>query len=814
MKKGSNRRRRIGPLGKRVKKTGKSRSSVKPTSSFATLKPSTASVALLTAPKRARPLCLWHLVGLLALCPFIFLRVDSEVLFSALVLLLPGIALLIRPPVVSPGRFLDWAIVGFLAVLLSAFVPLFYWFDPEWRAVAVDFHGFDLPAVLSIQPWRSLEAWFQVAAGFAWFYAAYSWPLNDNGRRWFFIALSGLLIVLAVLVLWGTQMHFDYAGQGTEGVFSFFAEWNRTAGLLAVGGVASFAFAVKEFQSRSMGSIPGFVAAILCLLAVSLDVPRIGLWLFLAGLLMWYIKAVRRRRPVSWTVVLGFPLILLLLAVHGWGGMSEAGLPRQVVAAVFGLWLDAPLTGMGLGNFAAIAPQYLAEAVLSGQSVRPFNEVLWLLAEVGLLGVGAFFLVVLAYLSALRRPASMHGRSLRHAAAFGLLVFALHLWVATPAREPGLVYLALLLAAVALPPPGAAKPVFRAKAWRGIGLVLILVAALWQLAGIDRLPLYTGVALLEYQRQVEEAEANHAPRAGLIAAEEWVKRAPLDWRAHHWQARFILSQTGAQSEAAAAFDRARFVQPRLGEAPYEEGFYWLPYNGQRALEAWEEALRRELPDPVGAFSAMVAAAEGNPMLDSGLSRISRMDNRFRLVYLEGLFGDALMRELGQELAANPRLGQYDTEQRARVLTRWIAEGDLSSAEAFLGNYPEAVDSVWWFRALAESQKANFASAVRLVREHLPRPEFPPAKEGAELVPVLRLKREFWVDAENFEKGVVLLQILFGEGAYREALAVCDAMLDTRAARHTLHYWRGECLYQLGDYIESWFAFERYRELLD
>lgn len=812
MKRGPNRRRRSRPFGDRGKKRSKSRSSVKPTSSFTALKPSSASVALLATPKRPRPICFWHLLALLTLLPLIFFSVGTIVLVPALALLLPGFALLVRPPSVGPGRLLGWAVIGFLAVLAAAFVPQFYWLEAEWRAVAVDFHDIDLPGLLSVQPIVSLEAWLHVVAGFAWFYAAYSWPLNDNGRRWFFIVLSVLASCFAGFVLWGNQSGVYFPGTEATGVFSFFPEWNQTAAFLAMAGVVCFTFAVKEFQSRTLASVGGFLAAALCLSAVTIGVPRLGFWLFIAGLAIWYVKLLLGRSTFSRTVTFGFPLVLVLLSIFCFQGELEQGRPLLVFGEALRMWGDSPLAGVGLGNFSAILPQYQDAAVEAGRAVRPFNELIRLLTESGIFGLTALGLLVLAYGLALRGPAPVHGRSLRLAAFFGVAVFGMHALVASPLTEPGLTYFAILLAALALPPVSTTDaPTLRPGLWRVLGLVLTLAAGLWLLASVDRIPFYSKVALTEFADKVKKADESNDSGSGLRAVEEWLDWAPLDWRAHQWQARFILRQNGAQSEAAAAFDRARFVQPKLGQVALDEGFYWLPHSGPKTIEAWEEALRRDLPDPVGAFSAMVSATRGRPALAPGLSRLSRMDQRFRLVYLEALAGDALMQEILQELGQSAVLSQFDQAQRTRLLKRWITDGDLLAAEDFLDRYPDSVDRAWWLRALAESKKANFARAVTIFREHVAMPEFPPAKEGEEATPVLRLKREFWVNSEDFIKGASLLQILFEEGAYGEALAVCDAMLEGRSPRPVLQYWRGECLYQLGDFIESWFAFEKYVE---
>jgi tetratricopeptide (TPR) repeat protein len=49
--------------------------------------------------------------------------------------------------------------------------------------------------------------------------------------------------------------------------------------------------------------------------------------------------------------------------------------------------------------------------------------------------------------------------------------------------------------------------------------------------------------------------------------------------------------------------------------------------------------------------------------------------------------------------------------------------------------------------------------------------------------------------------------------YERALPIIDRLLDGDNPAPNLYYWRGECLYHLQDYDESWYAFEDYLEVL-
>ena len=56
-------------------------------------------------------------------------------------------------------------------------------------------------------------------------------------------------------------------------------------------------------------------------------------------------------------------------------------------------------------------------------------------------------------------------------------------------------------------------------------------------------------------------------------------------------------------------------------------------------------------------------------------------------------------------------------------------------------------------------------------------------------------------------------MLLERGDYERALPIIDRLLDGDNPGPNLYYWRGECLYHLQDYGESWYAFEDYIEVL-
>ncbi len=753
------------------------------------------------------------LMGLLGACLLVLLGGPDNVYAIGLALLLPGLSFLVRPPAWGLGPAMDRAVILFLVVLLAAFIPQFYWPNADWRAGATAL-GLDLPAVLSVQPRISLEVWLQVAAGCAWLYAAYSWPLNDNGRRWFFFSFSVAFAGFALAVLWGYVTGIRYPGSGSLESFSFFPQWTQTAGFLAVGGVVSFVYAMRDSQSRAVAPLMGFFASALCLAALLFPVSPFGLGLYIGGLALWYLWRIRSRPKPGRIVKYYLPLALLMLAFHGFIGGSDgrADAPRMdLYGDAAKMIAEAPLTGVGLGNFESLIPQYRSSESVAEIPEMPRSSVLRLVAEAGLLGLVAAVGLVAAYLRLWKAHFSRRGVGLRLAALFGVLLFGLHALLDLSGHRLGPVYLAILLVAVSLPQPQASGLRFR-RHWRVAGALLVFIGFLWLFSGLVRIPAHSIVSIEERKNQLEEAARLEEAESGLKAVEGWLRLRPLDWKAYHWQGEFKLLRTGDVEAAAPAFQRARFVEPNRGLVPYEEGLAWLPYSGERTAAAWLEALKRGMPEAEAAFTEMLDAAEERRDLMTALAEVSRLDPRYRVLYFERLSGRRLMEEIDRDLEKSASLAHFSLAQRTRVLERWIREGDVPEAVAFIDEHRERLDRVWWLQSISEMKRANFAAAVELIRRNLDVPVLP----ELELEPngLVRTKREFAVDSGDDSKGLLLFQFYFEAGDYAEALSVCELLRESGELPIRLHYWRAETLYRIGDFVESWFAFEAYIELLE
>ena len=182
---------RVGSSSRREGRSSRKRgrSSTRASSSFSSVATPSKAPIVMSVSKGAVAECAGFVWALFGVSVLILLGGGHHVYALGFALILPGVALLLRPPTRSLGQWLDIGIFGVLGTLLFAFVPLFYWKAPGWRTTAIDVFGIELPGVLSVQPWISFEAFLLAVAGFCWLYAAANWKVNHSGRRWVYFWL-------------------------------------------------------------------------------------------------------------------------------------------------------------------------------------------------------------------------------------------------------------------------------------------------------------------------------------------------------------------------------------------------------------------------------------------------------------------------------------------------------------------------------------------------------------------------------------------------------------------------------------------------
>lgn len=803
-------------------RSGKSRKKVKATSSFDELKPSLAPVRI-AEKKLPPPVFGGYLYGLLGVLLLVLAGGGGSMLTFTLALLLPGISLVFNPPKESPGPWVDRMAIAFLAVLLFAFIPQFYWPTAEWRTFGKETFGVDFPRMLSIEPRRSFELWVSVLAGLSWFYAACSWEINQLGRKWFYFILCLIVGILAAAVVWGQANKLEYFASANSGVFSFFKQPEQTVNFLVLGGVAAFGYLMTSFRSQQHLPLAGFFAAGLCFIALVRLESAPGVILLSLGMLCWYLIQLfteRLARPLKiWLPLLIGALFVFILIQSGAResnldsqdvqGHSAAKVAEVLKKDTIEMIMTTPLTGYGLGTYSAIIPQYNDPLISNNQRTSPGNGLLWLGAEAGVLSLICLIGLIAAYFFRCRYLGRGPSGGYRILALVAVIIFIFHSAVSDSGYWPGANYFAILFAAMAMPPAkrkqASLSPIF----WRLCGAFLILCASLGALSGLARLPIHTAVAVEKYDNETVASIAAEDYDEAMSTVDAWIKLRPLDWSAYQARAKLKLIGFGDKQAAVLDFNRARFAEPGRGIVAMEEGLAWMTHDSDLALSAWREVFDREQgPELQKLFRRMVEVADGNRDLLSKLAQLSDLNTEARVHYLSVLSGELLMSEIARTLSVDSDLGRFSPEQRDVILKNWIQRGTLKEAEAFVLNNKDLFSRPWWLLSNVEKEQAKFDAAIDYIRSAIEPPPSPSLP--LQVVAVEFLEREFSLAPRDEVTAAKLLRIYTEVGDYRKAVQMVEALSAARGeiAPYFL-YMKAESYYQLNDPIESWYAFEEY-----
>lgn len=802
-----------------------------PTQSFAPPPTPSRATIDLDKGKHTPPCYKYYLFGFFAAGLLALLDSRADALVWGFALCLSGLLAVIKPPRMGLGKWGDLAIAGFLATLLLSFLPLFYWSQPDWRVIATDSIGVELPVVLSVQPWSSLEAYFCVIAGIVWFYAAMQWQINYGGRRRLFFGLS---IFLSIWAGWVVLKYFSGVYQANAdgvGGLSFFGGGTQRAAFFALGGIATFGYAVEGFRHRLAMPLFGLPATLLCFGALYVGEAQGGLVVYYLGVLSWFVWSFcvgGLSRSLKW----GLPLAALSVGIAVWASSRSLagllGVAQFDLSAVseenlklardsFDLILESPIGGVGMGAFASVFPQYRDASASSLPIGNPGSDFLWLVAEGGVFSLACLALALWFY--ARRCEGFGHGGSAayRRLSVITVLSFLVLCFVNSPAHHAGTLYFGLLFAALVLPKGSQSRTMIPRWIWRVVGILLSCVGLIWMAAGSFGWPLHSDTKYAGLQAKLASLPREESHGEALELVEGWLDLRPLDWRAYSERARRTLLLGGDAGEAAADFERARFVEPLFGQVTFEEGLAWLDQDAGRMMNAWDVTLSRELEDDDATFAEMLEYIEESSNVLNGIVRISEQAPNYRAAMLTHLSGGNLMRELERELDEDPSLSRFDTAQRSAIVENWIEQGDFASARGFVSEHADGLQNAWWLQCLIYKSQADFQSAVELIRSHLNAPAI--TQDVIDDDSLARVSRQFSVQPSDSLKGFALLATYLEKDDYDQALSVIDAMLNAVEPDRlnatepdlSLYYWKAESLYQADDYIESWFAFEEYQQ---
>jgi hypothetical protein len=741
---------------------------------------------------------------------------------------LMGLVLLLAPPRVRLPRLPALLLLALALVPLSGLLPA-TWFGPlpEWRTFLVDAWSAKLPATRSAQPAATLEAWLTWVAGLVWLAACLGQQFTVGERRLVLRVLVSGILVLAALSLfepysgWCPSWWPRQSQRWGEG-FGPFTNRNHSSSLFAIGAVLAAAVAYDSFRQRRRDWALFSLGLITLLVSVFVNTSRAGVLLALLGLILWVATAALRHGLFRKLAVAGAVLLVsaaVVLAARGGAGnrlrtLTElealtSNLRLELAREGLRMVSEAPLLGLGLGNFSAIYPMVTKLHHPLYHVLHPESDVVWLLVEGGLLMMLPAVLLVFWLVAACssRADAGRNQRSglrLRRAAGIGLLLALLHGFVDVPNHRLAYGLVVAVLAAVAVNPSWLRVPVGPpARAgFRIAGLALLVLAAVHVSQMRGWLPELESTAELLHRRAVDASAARRHNEAYELA-DRAVALSPLNFRMYYLRAQLALQLRLSPDDALMDFGRARALEPGYAATCLQEGMYWLGFRPLFAVIPWRECLRRD-PEyavgPHGNYQMMLNQMGRHPeLLDPLWQLADRLE--LQVLFLNASPGGELWQErLEEVLAQNPRLELADKALLKTLFDAWGARGDRARLVALLTEHPEWLPYGWRHLAEERARAGRFREAFELASTQVP----PPPRATSLLASdVPRLERVVLMNPNDPRPAVELYHALCAAGDDKQALRVLEKVARLPNAPPFLPLELAQAHARLGDYERAW-----------
>lgn len=552
------------------------------------------------------------------------------------------------------SRRMCWLVGIFILCLLTAFLPASLFPTPEWRKELAGLGIGNGSQVL--QSGMAME----MVIVFALTILVGLWL---SGRRVSSETLKHLALAFTIGVagyaLLSWLLREPLGQMRGRDHFGFFPNRNHSATYLVMGGISGlgcFMQAVRE--KRSLAAIAAAVALVVILVGLIFwSESRAGIVLLVVGMAAYAVFAGSQVVGNQTAKALG--LVALLGA--GLFAVGSSEVKERLVSTItrsstddssnadfrIPTWLDtltmirdAPLSGVGAGQFRFIFPQYRDRTALEqfADSYHPESDWLWIAAESGIPAAIALLLLVgIATFISARKLKEGRGRAVRAACLVAALVIPLHGFFDVPGHRVILAWTGCWLYALSLPPlegqASAVIPWSRWLPWKSLGLASLLAGVfLGGVAWFGVKPpavvsadhaLKEGELLLRKDEKMRaEAHARGDTKYAPPEAEDPFEiayqllgdaaaRTPLERRLYRDRASFALHLDDRDAEIDRLFAIERALAPGRIDVPVRQGTLWAPIDPERSKVLWTEAkvLAEELDSRFkldGRFSKEVA----------------------------------------------------------------------------------------------------------------------------------------------------------------------------------------------------------------
>lgn len=632
-----------------------------------------------------------------------------------------GLGMVARPPEGGIGGLAGFCWIAlFTWILLAVSLPAT---AVDWR-LASDSLGIPIASTVTPQPWVTIEAVIPFLAGSAFLLLALAHKPDFGQRRHATHLLAFALSVLGAIAIIAASFGWRLPWADEVHVFSWFPNRNQTALTFACGSVLLFGLAYVTWYRHSLArksasrvrtappiavytsSSLALFSGCMLLYATFQSLSRGALIAWCCGMLTLIIlraASASRDSPRLLRFVPAFALLLFSFFVF-LGGDSRDRMMKtialhksdashdlissdfrwEIYADTVSMIADQPVTGVGLGQFHYIFPQYRSIPAPPVAILHPESDWLWWLAELGVVGLALIVLGVGSLLFRLRRPKAEHpgglhpdnaaiDRLYRHIACAALVPIFVHSLVDVGAHRLGTVALGVILYVLALPqtPEVHLPRLFTRKLGRGSGVAMCLIGSCLIALAALRSPLLS----------------TYAPTASKPLAS-----VPLQWQPYFRSA--LLTYPFDPQRALQRFYQARFLMADNAAIPFQEGLFLLEMNDHGgAFAAFHSAIRRSRA-PAELFEQILRRTVSQASHQSRLYRLAQTDDALLAAYWSAVPGRMLKdgARIDQLTADWPSLPVSAQQSILRNLHRQNVIDPL--LQLFESSQPEKQSKIW------------------------------------------------------------------------------------------------------------------------
>jgi len=759
----------------------------------------------------------WHVFTLIAGVGLLIATGGATNEYSQLFLLaLTGLLLIIMPVRRLPDGWVLGALGAFLLwLIISTWVPLPFRTAAHWIAEKKP----ELSAGLGIsaQPWLSTEKMGFVFIGMIWLLLAIQYPMEHYRRLKFFQILmwmiGGLALITVICMFLGYQHPLTW---GTHR-FSFFPNHNQSGAVFALGGILSIGFIIRSMKRREWEMIAYMLVFAVISLALFMGMSRSAVIIMTGGCVL-YLLLTLERRNYKFYLKLGLPFILILAAFFIlYGGklldefvsvLKTGGVGEEIRVRI---WMDAshlaaqfPVFGVGLGNFRYFFPFFIHEASTPQSIYHPESDFLWIWCELGLLGLALVTGVFVGLFRRLNLKELFQNKGSRLLGFIAIGMFLVAGFVEVSGHRLGTALLAVLIYGLIQPEDaGFFRIPGLATFSRLLGIVLISITLFWLQMMVKGEPWLSSEVIRFSQKNLNVIHQKFSDDQIEEYLDRWIKRYPMMRSLHVTKGIYAVEQ-GNRDRAVEGFDDSHVLNPVWWQPYIHHGLYLYALDFDKALQYWSQGLDMAGDERIEAFDSI---RKGIPLNKVPELRDLVYGNRLlQFDYFGSLRYSPVeySRELGMELAINPELTGFSSEQKQALLWRFCEINGPMMLRRLLERHPILGTENWTVRAQMYANDGDYKEASRLALMNVSEPEMIDLSKTRTLSVI---RTEYLVDPDDPLKVIALVQRHLQDGNYKDAMMTIEVARSRNVRHEYLDYQLAIIRFHLSEYEDSWKCWE-------